>query len=216
MTQELSADVQTRLDAHLDAVEKVLVDGGRTRAQRRAVLDDLESQIQEMLAARSANPALPDIDAVLGQIDPPGAYAEGRSNAAGAGEASTILGSLAPTGIARLSRAALWGFVCVLGALVGALVVNGIAWTMLVPSAPPHVYVEDSFVLWVVISRLATVTLLGVGLIGTILGWIGFVQIRGSKGTLRGTGLALFAGLFYPAVLVIVLVVALIALIVSA
>jgi hypothetical protein len=76
MTQELAVEVRRRLSDHLDAVEKVLIDTGRTREQRRAVVDDLESQIIEMLAARTANPVLVDIEAVLSEIDPPSVYAE--------------------------------------------------------------------------------------------------------------------------------------------
>ena len=70
----------------------------------------------------------------------------------------------------------------------------------------------SSLLLWGTISTVATILGLGVGVVGTILGWIGFVQIRGSNGGLRGIGLALFAGLFYPIALLLVLVVALIGL----
>ena len=43
------------------------------------------------------------------------------------------------------------------------------------------------------------------GLAGTVLGWIAFGQIRASHGMLRGTGLALFDGLFYPVLCVLML-----------
>jgi hypothetical protein len=39
------------------------------------------------------------------------------------------------------------------------------------------------------------------GLLGTVLGWVAFGQIRSSNGALKGVGLALFDGLFYPVVL---------------
>ena len=74
MSLSFAAEARARLDSHLDAVERVLVTAGHAREQRRAVMDDLEAQILEMLAARSATPALADVEAVLAQLDPPDAY----------------------------------------------------------------------------------------------------------------------------------------------
>ena len=80
----------------------------------------------------------------------------------------------------------------------------------------PEEFPHDSLKFWYIFSSLATLVGLGLPLVGTILGWIGVVQIRGSRGTMRGTGLGLFAGLFYPLVLLMVLLIALIALIFTA
>ncbi len=74
MTVTLNPEARARLDQHLDAVEAALTAAGHSRNQRRAILDDLESQITDMLAARSQAPALADVEAVLAQLDPPAAY----------------------------------------------------------------------------------------------------------------------------------------------
>jgi hypothetical protein len=74
MTVSLSADAQSRLDAHLDAVEQTLHRSGNARDQRRAIVDDLETHIRDLLAARAAEPSLADVEAVLAQMDPPAAY----------------------------------------------------------------------------------------------------------------------------------------------
>ncbi len=74
MNPELSADVRTRLDVHLDAVEQALIASGCSREQRRGIVDDLEAQILDMLAGRSPSPSLADLEAVLASLDPPDAY----------------------------------------------------------------------------------------------------------------------------------------------
>ncbi len=76
MVNTLSAEVQSRIDTHLDAVEKQLAAAGLERTKRRGIVDDLETQILDMLAARSADsPTVTDVDAVLAGLDPPSAYA---------------------------------------------------------------------------------------------------------------------------------------------
>ncbi len=74
MTPELPVDARARLDAHLDAVEEALQASGGSRKQRCGIVDDLESQILEMLARRSATPVLSDVEEVLGTLDSPEAY----------------------------------------------------------------------------------------------------------------------------------------------
>ena len=76
MTISLNPEARVRLDAHLDAVERALIASGHSRESRRGIVDDLEAQILDMLAAKSQNPALEDVEAVLGTLDPPAAYGE--------------------------------------------------------------------------------------------------------------------------------------------
>jgi hypothetical protein len=54
-------------------------------------------------------------------------------------------------------------------------------------------------VAWAAVACFATLPV-ALTLVGTILGWIAFAQIRASRGMLRGQGLALFDGLFYPVI----------------
>lgn len=73
----LPADVQARLDAHLDAVDAVLVRYGQSRAQRAAITDELDGQLRDMLAERCSGgePTLADADAVLADVEPAEAFA---------------------------------------------------------------------------------------------------------------------------------------------
>jgi hypothetical protein len=98
MTVTLTGEMQKRLDAHLDAVEAALAEAGRSREERRGVVDDLEAQVLDMLAARSAAPRMEDVEAVLAALDPPSAY--------GSGGARVIASEAAPVKAGRESDAA--------------------------------------------------------------------------------------------------------------
>ncbi len=75
MVNTLSTEVQSRIGAHLDAVERQLQAAGTERTKRRGIVDDLETQILDMLAAKNLDAAtLADVDEVLGRLDPPEAY----------------------------------------------------------------------------------------------------------------------------------------------
>jgi hypothetical protein len=132
MSRELNAEVRSRIEAHLDAVESVLVAAGHTRAARLAVVDDLEAQILEMLNQSGATPTEADVEAVLGRLDAPAAYGDGgrltqrRDDAtehineeAGKGEAAQGSWAGAALGMMALGIA--------LTAGVGELVVVGLA-----------------------------------------------------------------------------------------
>ena len=266
MSRELNAEVRARVDAHLEAVEQVLVAAGHTRAARRAVVDDLEAQILEMLSQGGAEPTVADVEAVLGRLDAPAAYGEG-AKAVGVGTA----GVRKP----RYSRTAIWGLVCVLVSLVptgvlGVVMVLGLVWysasesrnrqmklevqvlepvrakvhgtTDGVDVTVPATQVADPFaggealpvasmpepmklmapmpetttqavpqpmvnaagpLVLVLVVGLPGVLL---GLLGTILGWVAYGQIKAAQGMLLGRGMALFDGLFYPVVTVVVVV----------
>lgn len=68
-------DVRQRIDAYLDAIERVLIRGNVSRAERRSIVDEVESQIHEMLAARVEQEPIAAISEVLAQLDRPEAYA---------------------------------------------------------------------------------------------------------------------------------------------
>lgn len=71
---ELPSDVRQRIDDYLDAVERVLIRGDVSRTERRSIVDEVESQIYEMLAARTEEPAAA-LAEVLSKLDAPEAYA---------------------------------------------------------------------------------------------------------------------------------------------
>jgi len=72
-----SPEARERMDAYLDAIERVLVAADMPRAERKGIADDVEAQILEMLAAgKGAEATVEDVETVLAQLDPPEAYAE--------------------------------------------------------------------------------------------------------------------------------------------
>jgi hypothetical protein len=75
MTNPLAPEIRARIDAHLDAVEAQLQAAGATREKRRAVADDLETQILDMLAQADDPATLSAVENVLNRMDPPHAYA---------------------------------------------------------------------------------------------------------------------------------------------
>lgn len=98
-------DVRQRIDEHLEAIETALRSRDVPISERRNVIDDVESQIIDMLAGAAGDrPTVADVDSVLSQLDPPSAYAEQPlSDLQGAPEAAQ------PPKRRRLSRAALVG-----------------------------------------------------------------------------------------------------------
>jgi hypothetical protein len=72
---DLPADVRRRIDGHLDAIEQVLFASGMLRGERRTIVDEVETQIHEMLAARPGQEPAEAVAAILSQLDPPSAYA---------------------------------------------------------------------------------------------------------------------------------------------
>lgn len=90
---KLPHDAERRLDEHLDAIERVLSEGGMHRPERRSIVDEVEAQVREMLAERvgeGGEPTLADMDTVLVEVDPPEAYA---GDEAGAGTERTLKAS---------------------------------------------------------------------------------------------------------------------------
>lgn len=74
---QLPAEAQSLLDAHLDAVERVLLDAGLSRSERQAICDEIQAQARDMLEARGgAAPTMEDVGAVLAAMDPPDSYRE--------------------------------------------------------------------------------------------------------------------------------------------
>jgi hypothetical protein len=58
-----------------------------------------------------------------------------------------------------------------------------------------------AYVVWVVVA----VVVGPLAVTGTVLGWVGWGQIRRSRGEVTGKGVALAAGLLWPVVMVLLL-----------
>jgi len=90
----LPDDARRRIDDHLDAIERVLLAGGVSRGERRDVVDEVETQIYEMLAARAEQQPTEAVAAILAQLDPPDAYAPESATAPTAVEPALALRGL--------------------------------------------------------------------------------------------------------------------------
>jgi hypothetical protein len=75
-TPKLELSVQRCVDNYLDRIDAVLIGNGLGRTDRQGVLDNVETQIREMLASRArGEPTLEDIRCILAEMDPPESYA---------------------------------------------------------------------------------------------------------------------------------------------
>ncbi len=73
---EANGAVQRCIDDHLDRIDAVLQSGGMSRSERQHILDDVQTQIHDMLAERCEDtPIVDDVRAVLAELDPPEGYA---------------------------------------------------------------------------------------------------------------------------------------------
>jgi len=193
--KEPAGEVRRQIDAYLDAIDRVLSASGMTRGERRNVTDDVETQIQEMLAARAGElPTVADIEAVLSSLDPPEAYASVRAETSEPQRTTADVSSTAlPLGPPRFSRTAIVGALWAPVFLMCFFLMFHARQVRLADVPPPGP------AWW---QYLLMCTLLPLGLaapfVTTILGIISISQIRRSAGRLYGLGLALFDALLFP------------------
>ncbi len=179
------------MDAHLDAIERVLAEAGAARHERRRVVDEVERQVLDMLEQRlggQADPTPADVAAILAELDPPEAYGSGQRRRMAEHHEPP-----AETAEPRMARTAIWG--CVIGLV--ALALSPVPW-LFFADGPGF----DA------LNVLAAVMQMGViaGAVAMVLlGIIALVQIQGSRGRLYGTALALFDVLLHPVILLLVL-----------
>jgi hypothetical protein len=209
MTNSLPPGVRARIDAHLDAVETHLQAAGAAREKRRAIVDDLETQILDMLPQTKDRPAsIADIDDVLNRMDPPQAYAN--EGAWSAIEASTP----APgrTHQPRLCRQAKQGAWYIALGAAGQLM---LFWIMsaaervaqgepVLPVRIENVVIRDIlnsriFLLALGILAITAAVAAMVGpIVGTSCGWIATSRLRRTVERESGLRLAIVEALFYP------------------
>jgi hypothetical protein len=201
MHDNLASAVRDRVDAHLDAVEKQLEAAGANRTKRRSVLDDLETQILDMLAVRnSRSPTLTDVEAVLASLDPPSAYANSGSVPVVPRQPATT----PPVAERRLCPAVKKGIRYFAVTLIGALVlvlttVGGDFERAGAPPQPSEAFPTMAMKALLVGAALAMV----VGpLLATVCGWIATKRIRRSDGREYGLGLAVVEALLFPTLII--------------
>ncbi len=78
----LSDAVQALVDARLDTIDRMLL-GRVSRADRLAIVREVEGQVHDLLAERGSDePGRDDVLAVLARLDPPEAYLPEESDGA--------------------------------------------------------------------------------------------------------------------------------------
>lgn len=186
--QPLCADVQARLDAHLDAIDRILDQQGEDRSARRAITDEIESQIREQLAQRTSRhtPNLTDLETLLVEMDPPKAYGESqdplRSGKQSISDNLPVLVQPTPS----LSRTALVGTIIGLIAWPLAAIIN-LTFRHYAINGGIQTIVPVLIILGPIMMILLGITALG--------------QIARSKGELQGKSLAWFDIIFFPILL---------------
>ena len=210
---KLPPEARQRVEAYLDAIERVLVAAGMPRDERRGITDEIEAQILEMLADRAGfQPTVSDVEAVLSELDPPEAYAE---EPAGASPAAGPAAPPSPAVRPHFSRAAIAGACCLALTFVLLLPVLGLGvplvayWMAAVegptsPDGPPaassahgEAVVGVPWAAVIVAIPLALALLAGPAAT-TILGVVAIGHIRRSAGRIYGMGLALADALVFP------------------
>jgi len=129
----LDEDARRQIDKHLDSIDEALRNADMSRSERQNILDDVETQIVEMLAARTqGNPTVDDVKAVIAELDPPESYAAAPEGSQARGLDSGSRGTA--HGRWTLDKVALacsigGVVVTVLLALIGRFVLGGAATT---------------------------------------------------------------------------------------
>ncbi len=154
-------EVQRSIDAHLDAIDNVLLKEGMSRTERQAITDEIASQIREILNERHGpSPDAVRVRAIIAELDPPEAYqasAEQRSAPAAAQEKAepAVIRSVRIQSILAATFVVLgWGV------LIANITINHHLRTSATPTANGGLcYPQLSLIPWFMIFEL-----LGIGL----------------------------------------------------
>lgn len=170
------------IDAYLIGVENALIAAGAPRAERMQVLQDLETQIAEMVAMRPLPPTEEAVRAVLDTLEPPAHFAAMYTNGGKKNE-STAPASLATQRTFRLTRPK-WPNVA---AVSVAILACGCLFAMIAAAANG----PNDF--WILLALLNCF----VGLVFTPIAlWNAYRQLR-SDLTTPGRGLVLKSAIVY-------------------
>ncbi|MEM7624317.1 MAG: hypothetical protein AAF333_01680 [Planctomycetota bacterium] len=208
---DLEFAARQRLNDHLDAVEDVLRKYQQPRHARAAIVDELENQILEQLGENvgKRQATANDLESVLAELDPPEAYA--RNSIDLASLPSTF--GFPPEEPPRFNRATAAGLIWI-GWFALAVMVAGV---LLFTVVSPELYSIDPFApasdnrrvltpaMYAYQTWWGTLTIIFLCIPGllapvatTLLGWLGVSQIKQSRGTEYGLGLAICAALLFP------------------
>ena len=168
----LPDNLQVRLRAHLDAVDRVLADQDVSASRRRSVRDDLNSHILDILHQRSPlNPCLPDLEAVLAQLDPPESYRDDPDQSAAPQPSPQGTGpSRSP-----LSKLAIAAGICIPSGIVLAGLTFGLALALAHIARRPWFEQTAPLAAWIVLGTIWSA--------GTMLNLIVIASSSGPQGS---------------------------------
>ncbi len=198
---KLSAAAQRVIDEHLDAIEASLRASGVPRSERQGVVDNVENQINEMLAARVAGtPTEEDVRALIAGLDAPESFVEAMGP-----PATEVVPVPVTTGgaqHARISKCAVIGALWSIGIVFPVLFVIPVLFVVPV-RVTVNTAASDGLIQhygWLVKLFAIIVLLIGASapLGTTLLGFVSLSHIRRSAGALYGRRLALYDALVYP------------------
>ena len=174
---KLSATSEDQINQYLDAVHRNL--GFLSRVEQDEILENLRAHIYSELENRGSDPPTPeDVESVLNDMDPPESYAD-----------TPVDFTTDMPKKKRTSRRAIIGAILIpFGFFLLLLVIPLSTSTSSTPVS-----------MWQTILRF---TLLPLSILApfasTALGLLGISEIRNSKGGIYGIPLAVFVSLFYP------------------
>jgi hypothetical protein len=178
-------DVGSKLiDAYLIDVEKALIDAGAPRPDRLQVLQDLETQIAEMLAPGPMPASEEAVRAVLDKLEPPSHFAVTYTNGGKQHDATAPISPAAPRTF-RLPRTR-WPNVA---AVSTVLLVFGCLSAILAGSSPAN----DEWMVLAVFGCLVGLTLTPIAL------WMAYRQLR-SDPAKTGRGLVIKSAIVYATI----------------
>jgi hypothetical protein len=179
---ELPQGLQNLVESRLDAIERALLQGNTPRAERRSILDDIETQIIEMLSAEAQGhePTRADLLRVFTRLDPPEAFAGEHIESARFAQtirrsapAVSIARSTSRTGYSAMGYSATGILACVGGLATLTLGLPLCAFSMLLSESEITVVVFGGF-------------LMLTGMPSMVLGILYAIALHQSQGRLRG------------------------------
>ncbi len=170
-----------RINQYLDAVQEKT--SGLSPDIAESIINDLREHIETRLQSYGDQPTVKEVEAVLAEMDPPESFAPDYDEAEFADK--------------KVSRTAIFGAL-----LLPFGIILAILSMIIIPGAPGVAW-------WQWVLRF---TIIPLGIISpfatTILGIVSLSQIRASKGKLIGKPLAVLDLLFYPILILDVLLIA--------
>jgi hypothetical protein len=179
---ELDPSLRSLIENRLDAIDRVLLLAGVSRGERHGIVEEVETQIYELLARRTDAPTRRDVLTVLATLDPPEAYAPEGSRVRARTWYTEEQSHLPQPSLLALGSA--------VASVLDLLLLGGVAFLMAESEVPEAFALLVLFVLGLVVPAAVTVA-----------GGVSIGQILRSRGRLFGLPAAVLAALLFPLLL---------------